>query len=92
MEKLEEEHLGLLLVHRLRHIGQHLRDRVWRWTFGLFFIPKNKAAPQKVPCKSGGCRSKVMMNLVTGVFVDGAQRIAREEKNQDCLHGCNGVF
>ena len=23
------------------------------------------------------------MNLVTGVFVDGAQRIAREEKNQD---------
>ena len=24
-----------------------------------------------------------MMNLVTGVFVDGAQRIAREEKNQD---------
>lgn len=26
---------------------------------------------------------KVMMNLVTGVFVDGAQRIAREEKNQD---------
>ncbi|CAJ1423380.1 unnamed protein product [Effrenium voratum] len=27
----------------------------------------------------------VMMNLVTGVFVDGAQRIAREEKNQDLL-------
>ena len=26
---------------------------------------------------------QVMMNLVTGVFVDGAQRIAREEKNQD---------
>ena len=26
--------------------------------------------------------SKVMMNLVTGVFVEGAQRIAREEKNQ----------
>eukprot|EP00913_Durusdinium_trenchii_P001075 g987.t1 len=25
----------------------------------------------------------VMMNLVTGVFVDGAQRIAREEKNQE---------
>ena len=25
---------------------------------------------------------EVMMNLVTGVFVDGAQRIAREEKNQ----------
>jgi len=27
----------------------------------------------------------VMMNLVTGVFVDGAQRIAREEKNQELL-------
>lgn len=26
--------------------------------------------------------TEVMMNLVTGVFVDGAQRIAREEKNQ----------
>eukprot|EP00930_Biecheleria_cincta_P095677 TRINITY_DN8761_c0_g1_i1.p1 TRINITY_DN8761_c0_g1~~TRINITY_DN8761_c0_g1_i1.p1 ORF type:complete len:713 (-),score=132.13 TRINITY_DN8761_c0_g1_i1:123-2261(-) len=27
--------------------------------------------------------SLVMMNLVTGVFVEGAQRIAREEKNQE---------
>lgn len=27
----------------------------------------------------------VMMNLVTGVFVEGAQRIAREEKNQELL-------
>ena len=30
----------------------------------------------------------VMMNLVTGVFVDGAQRIAREEKNQEHMVLC----
>lgn len=29
------------------------------------------------------------MNLVTGVFVDGAQRIAREEKNQVPLPGAS---
>ena len=34
-----------------------------------------------------GPASKVMMNLVTGVFVEGAQRIAREEKNQAAVSG-----
>lgn len=32
---------------------------------------------------SSASATQVMMNLVTGVFVDGAQRIAREEKNQE---------
>ena len=53
--------------------------------FVVFFLRGLQVAlgDQLLPGPLGLPGAQVMMNLVTGVFVDGAQRIAKEEKNQD---------
>lgn len=53
------------------------------WFFHDFLMPNERPRNTLVFSIFIAFATLVMMNLVTGVFVDGAQRIAREEKNQD---------